>query len=699
MIEKISNKNPLAFSLISFLYAIQMPIEKKDIEVTIGKSLEEIDLVDTRNFLLAKKVNTSVKSNISKNQIKPQYVPAIFTDGEIAQLIIKGDDGELLEVDDKGTRDLSKQAVQGRLIYISEQIINPSTTLFDLLLSRRKKLILKLYALSAFLAVTSLSLPIIIKLYYSIIVPSKASISGLIILSIGVLLAVYESKIKGLRTKLIINSQVNIEKVLISAVTKKFISLEASEISLLGNIGLKTYYKKAENVSNFIHGSLAKTLFDAPFIFIYLLVVYVFAGMVVVIPIILMIIALIIVLVMSKLNYKLRIVDTKAGLGLSGIEKEILQKRTSIQLGAVEWLWMQRLRGLSAENIKNKISIGSQNYQLKILSETTLQIAITLTLVLGALVAIQSEDASSLANITATIFVLWKIFTPFQYLMSTVLQWEFFISQYKELEVFMKNIITSSSREKANFHRRFNGDIELVRCNTQYKSNNQVGLHDMSVKIKRGTITVLAGNDESTKKSIFETITHLNRLRSGSILFDGIDSRQYDEDEIQENIAFVCEKPALFTGMYYDNLTLMNPHASAESIDQINEKLKLNQDPYIMDLTPSTFLTHDLISRLPNGSKRMLSLAQGLIKKSPILLLEEIGRGLNPKQFEIITQFLYDERRNESPNRSTIVYSTTNPRLIDCADVIIVIMGGKAVFQGSPQELSQKMRNFPRSID
>ena len=141
---------------------------------------------------------------------------------------------------------------------------------------------------------------------------------------------------------------------------------------------------------------------------------------------------------MSKLNYKLRIVDAKAGLGLSGIEKEILQKRTSIQLGAVEWLWMQRLRGLSAENIKNKISIGSQNAQLKNLSETTLQIAITLTLVLGALVAIQSEDANSLANITASIFILWKIFTPFQYLMNTVLQWEFFISQYKELEVFMK---------------------------------------------------------------------------------------------------------------------------------------------------------------------------------------------------------------------------------------------------------------------
>ena len=132
-------------------------------------------------------------------------------------------------------------------------------------------------------------------------------------------------------------------------------------------------------------------------------------------------------------------------------------------------------------------------------------------------------------------------------------------------------------------------------------------------------------------------------------------------------------KTSSFTGTYYDNLKLMNPHASDDSIDQINEKLKLNQDPYIMDLTPSTVLTHDLISRLPNGSKRMLSLAQGLIKKSPILLLEEIGRGLNHKQFDIITQLLNDERRNERPNRSTIVYSTTNPRLIDCADIIIVL--------------------------
>ena len=68
---------------------------------------------------------------------------------------------------------------------------------------------------------------------------------------------------------------------------------------------------------------------------------------------------------MSNVNYKLRTIESKAGLGLDGIQKEILQKRNSIQLGAVEWLWMQRLRGLSAENINNKISIGGQNSQLK----------------------------------------------------------------------------------------------------------------------------------------------------------------------------------------------------------------------------------------------------------------------------------------------------------------------------------------------
>ena len=117
-------------------------------------------------------------------------------------------------------------------------------------------------------------------------------------------------------------------------------------------------------------------------------------------------------------------------------------------------------------------------------------------------------------------------------------------------------------------------------------------------------------------------------------------------------------------------------------------------DPYIANLTLDSILTSDYINRLPNGTKRMLSMAQGLIKDSPIILIEQMGRGLNPNQYEALTRYLQSEKTKSDISRKTIVYSTTNQRLVDYADRLIVVKDKSVVFQGSPSELAQKLSNI-----
>ena len=141
--DALAQKKTLEFALRAFLYTIQRPAKKKDIESTIGKSLDQIDLIDVRNYLLSREINTKVKADIYKYKIKPSLVPAIFTDGNIAQLITKDSNGKLIEVD-AGKRPIITNKISGTLMYISEVDINPTTNLLDLLLSRRKKLILAL---------------------------------------------------------------------------------------------------------------------------------------------------------------------------------------------------------------------------------------------------------------------------------------------------------------------------------------------------------------------------------------------------------------------------------------------------------------------------------------------------------------------------------------------------------------------------
>ena len=137
----LAQKKTLEFALRAFLYTIQRPAKKKDIESTIGKNLDQIDLIDARNYLLSREINTKVKADIYKYKIKPSLVPAIFTDGNIAQLITKDSNGKLIEVDKAGKRPIVTNKISGTLMYISEVDINPTTNLLDLLLSRRKKLI------------------------------------------------------------------------------------------------------------------------------------------------------------------------------------------------------------------------------------------------------------------------------------------------------------------------------------------------------------------------------------------------------------------------------------------------------------------------------------------------------------------------------------------------------------------------------
>ena len=168
------------------------------------------------------------------------------------------------------------------------------------------------------------------------------------------------------------------------------------------------------------------------------------------------------------------------------------------------------------------------------------------------------------------------------------------------------------------------------------------------------------------------------------MLFDGVDSRQYSEEEIQESIAFVGEKPALFTGSLYDNLKLMDSYASKEKVSEVLHNLGIFDDPYIADLTLDSILTSDYINRLPNGTKRMLSMAQGLIKNSPIILIEQMGRGLNPNQYEALTRYFQNEKTKSDISRKTIVYSTTNQRLVDYADRLIVVKDKSVVFRGVP---------------
>jgi ABC-type transport system involved in cytochrome bd biosynthesis fused ATPase/permease subunit len=180
------------------------------------------------------------------------------------------------------------------------------------------------------------------------------------------------------------------------------------------------------------------------------------------------------------------------------------------------------------------------------------------------------------------------------------------------------------------------------------------------------------------------------------VLFDGKDYRQFSAEAIQRNIAYLMPQSELLPGTIWSNLTAMNPDATVTGVRQICASLGLLD---FLDGLPDGFdtsLTDEVAYQLPNGVRRLMALAQALIKDTPILLIDDISQGLAPDQFQAVLEALPSLRRcTFSGQDRSIILATDNKLLLEKADRLCILDKGVTSFQGTAEELRARMQQTP----
>ncbi len=235
------------------------------------------------------------------------------------------------------------------------------------------------------------------------------------------------------------------------------------------------------------------------------------------------------------------------------------------------------------------------------------------------------------------------------------------------------------------------GDITFENVNFNYNKDGANVLNSIDLKIPGKKMTALVGHSGSGKSTILNLIPRFYNVSSGEIKIDNQSINKASLYSLRKNISLVSQDTTLFDDTIYNNIAYANMDASADEIKQAAEYSFANE---FIDNLPNKYET--IIGengiRLSGGEKQRLSIARAILKKSPIILLDEATSSLDAEtesKIQKAINFL-------TKGRTTIVIAHRLSTILN-SDVIYVINKGQVIDNGKHNELletSATYKNF-----
>ena len=236
-----------------------------------------------------------------------------------------------------------------------------------------------------------------------------------------------------------------------------------------------------------------------------------------------------------------------------------------------------------------------------------------------------------------------------------------------------------------------NGNINFKDVNFEYINNEARVLKSINLNIQGGKMTSLVGHSGAGKSTILNLIPRFYDCTSGDIMIDNQSIYKSTINSLRKNISLVSQDTTLFDDTIKNNIAYANLNASQEEIE---EAAKYSYAIEFIDKLPNKYETviGENGVRLSGGEKQRLSIARAIIKKSPIILLDEATSSLDAEiesKIQKAINFL-------TKNRTTIVIAHRLSTILN-SDKIYVIDNGKIISEGNHKELllnSSVYKNF-----
>ena len=204
-------------------------------------------------------------------------------------------------------------------------------------------------------------------------------------------------------------------------------------------------------------------------------------------------------------------------------------------------------------------------------------------------------------------------------------------------------------------------------------------LDDVCLTIQPNEFVGLLGPSGAGKSTLMDSLNGMRPATSGNVLVNNLDLYRH-LDSLKQSIGYVPQDDIIhreltvYRTLYYVARLRLSSDVSTKEIDQI-----INE---VMDVTGLAERRDVPVSQLSGGQRKRVSIAVELITKPSVIFLDEPTSGLDPSTEEKIMKLF----RQIAESGRTVILTTHAMENVKLFDKIVVLMRGKLVFYGAPQE-------------
>lgn len=523
---------------------------------------------------------------------------------------------------------------------------------------------------------------------YDRVVPTLAY-QTLWVLAGGVALAIFfEMLIRASRAYLLDHACKKIDLNLSDGLFRHLIAIRMNaRPQALGTLAAQV--RDFETVRNFLTSSTLFVLADAPFVLLFIFVMWLVGGSVVIVPVAALVITLVIGLASQWPLRRLSQLHVKETNERNGLLIEAIDGTEMIKATGSEWhmarQWNALTEQLSADGLRMR---GISNLMTGSASAIQ-QIAYAAMIVVGAYLI--GDGKMTMGALVACSILSGRVLAPVVQIVSLAFQWNYARAALNTLDGLMALPTDGPQNgQRPVVKERFVARLGAENLGFQYDPKGPAVLSIKNLQFNPGERVAILGPTGSGKSTLIKLLAAIYTPSQGRALLDGIDLAQLDPRQVRQNVGYLPQDVRLFQGTLRDNLTLGLVPPSDEEILAAAEITGvariIQQHPKGMGLSIS-----EGGFGLSGGQRQAVGLTRALLGHPRLILLDEPTSSMDPAlEANTMRALLSSLRRDQ-----TLICVTHKPVVLHSMDRLVVIDQGRVVLDGPRDEVLKRL-NAPK---
>lgn len=531
---------------------------------------------------------------------------------------------------------------------------------------------------SVLINVFALASSLYIMTIYDRVVPNNAIHSMWWLTAIIVVVIFFDLAMKILRGVFVDTASARVDKQVSTALFDR-ISRHDANLSRTATGSLAGTVRNFDILKDVI-GSASFTVFaDLPFIFLFLVVLYLIGGPVAAVPAVIVPLVILFAFILQPIIRRMTELSQSQGKSKQAVMVEMISAletvKTTQGISMLRNRWLNSVLHQSKSSTKTKITsqlaaqfaqFGQQVSQIGIVVYGVFLIADG-NLTMGQLIACVILSGRTMAPLGQITGLLGKMNSAF--------------AAYKSLD----EILGTQSEEEAaatQVERKvIKGDISFKNVSFTYEDQPEPVITDVSFDIKAGQRMAIVGRIGSGKTTLLRLLCGLNPPDRGAVLIDNADIRQIRPEDVRRNIGVVLQNPVLFSGSIRDNILMGNPSASDEDLIEV---ARLSGAEAFIGMLPGgfDFPMSERGRELSVGMRQSVAIARALIGKPNILLMDEPTAPLDSSAEQQMVEHL-----DAATKGITTIFVTHRGAMLQLADTVMALDKGRVAAFGPKDEV------------